>query len=169
MSIQEALGRVVPRKVEISEAERQRKLWSLGETRRSFGADYREIVLEAGRSIHREAGVPELLEELVEIIKPNFSDVKIEETVEANGAVSSKIVWNRKDILEKPFGDRYNSVEIIAHPLTKDLVVEGREAFEIFPESQWKSDPKLLEDAIARAYRNSDVRGGSRIRINPND
>lgn len=157
MSIKEALERVVPMEAENSEVERQENLWRLGEEGRSFGHYYREIALEAGLSIHREAGTPKLLEELAEHIRGDFSDVKIKKvSIMSNGAVSLGIEWNFRDALaEKPYGQGHNSVEIIAHPLTEDLVVEGREAFKILYEPQWRSDPKLLEDAIVRAFQNS--------------
>lgn len=156
MSIEEALERV-PREAESSKAQKGRESWELIKKRSSFGSSYRKKALEAGRYIHKEAGVPELLEDLAEHIRPVFSDVKIEEKLMPNGTVSSKIVWKSIGILEKPYGDGYNFVEIIACPLTKDLVVEGRGEFEVFSKYQWGSDPKLLEDAIVRAY-NSSIR-----------
>ncbi len=159
MSIREALERV-PKEAESSEAQRLKKMWSLGEKRRSFESSYKEKVLEAGRAIHREAGVPELLKQLAEIIRPDFPDVKIGKGLASDGMVSLSIDWNFRDELD----NRYNRVNVVAYPLTSGLAVMGGVELVVLDKSKWISDPKLLEDAIVRAYRNPISRVGSPAR-----
>lgn len=112
----------------VSSQDRARAYW---DKRRAIESSYQEIVLEAGRSIHREAGVPGLLEELAEVIRPDFADVKIEEKRMANGTVSLGIKWNFQDRPDSPGKDtpflkyEYNAVQVEAYPLTGDVVVLG--------------------------------------------
>lgn len=156
MSIIEALER---RQIdgERTGASRQDRASAYWDKRRLIESSYQERVLEAGRSIHREAGVQGLLGELVEIIKLDFPDVKSNEQRTANGAVSLGIEWNFRDRPDKntsPFQYEYNAVQVEAYPLTGDVVVWGKEEGESLTKSQWSSDRKLIEDAIVRAYQN---------------
>ena len=152
---------------EISEAERQKRLWNLNEKRRSFESSYQVKVLEAGLSIYKEAGVPKLLEELAEIIRPDFPDVQINNgSLMYGGTVSSRIEWDFEyESGKRPDNYRYSSVNIIAYPLTQDLAVMGGEELGVLNKSQWSSDPKLLEDAVVRAYQNPIKIMGPPVRL----
>jgi len=148
MSIKEALER---EGVGSKEQGAQRSL-----DLRHLSSSYREKVLEAGRIIHRNAGVTDLLHELTEeVIRPNFSDAKImEETLASNGTIVMGVDWNFRNFVgPSSFDYKYCALRIIAYPLTNELAILGGEELEVLSKSQWSSDPKLLEDAIVNAYR----------------
>lgn len=130
----------------------------------NYCRDYDQTVLDQGHVALQEARVPELLNELANIIRPDFPDVIIEERFELAGdiglvlqcdGVSLMIKWNFRDVSGEPLKHSYNSVNIIARPLTGDLLVMGGDPgkFRALDKSRWSSDPKLVEDAIARAYQ----------------
>lgn len=169
MSIKEGIERRVQSGEEIRDARRHPSVERpfADEERRYLESSYNEKVLEAGRSIHKEAGTPKLFEELVELIRPDFSDVRIREVLMANGTVVSSVEWNFKDTSSRvrPGGYEYNSVDIVAYPLTQELAVMGGWETEVISKSQWSSDRKLLEDAAVRAYQNPIKMMGPPVRL----
>lgn len=166
MSIKEALKRtqIDGEEIGASRQDRARAYW---DKRRLIQSSYEGKVLEKGRSIHREAGVPGLLDELAEIIRPDFPDVRINEHSTGSGAVSLGIEWNFRDRSDKdtPFKYEYNAVRVEAYPLTEDVVVWGKEEGESLTKSQWSSDRRPIEEAIARAYKNPMIMLGPPVRI----
>lgn len=126
--------------------------------------NYRGKVLEVGRSMFREAGVPKLFEELAEIIRRDFPDVMTEERLGHDGRVSSSILWDFRGVSETR-ERAYNFVEIIACPVTSDLVVRGEDKFVVLNQSQWSSKPELLADAIAGVYDSPLQKLGSLLRF----
>ena len=112
--------------------------------------DYREQVREAGRSLFQEANIPGFCEELVEIIRPQFPDARVQEEDDwADGTTSLQVQWDFQ-----PFEHERRwawTITMYARPLTRELVVAG-EVSELLEERQWK-DPRVVEDAIVRAYR----------------
>lgn len=150
MSIKEALERVGSMSREAPSLAGSD--WQSGDS--YYENHYTQILLEKGRAILEEAKASALFKELADIIRPDFSDVKIEQaTLTDGGTVSLGIEWNFRDELAIPgLKYIYNVVDIVAYPLTSDLVVSGGEEFGVLNKSQWSSDPKLLEDAIVRAY-----------------
>lgn len=169
MSIKEALERA---KIggERTSGSRQDP-WAYWDKRRGIESSYEEKVLEAGRSIHRQAGTPELLNELAEIISSDFPDVKINEQRHAKGAISLGIEWNFRDRPKDASGVasaityEYDAVSIEAYPLTEEVVVWNNEDGEVLTKNQWISDRKLIEDAIVRAYQNPVKMAGPPVRM----
>lgn len=151
MTIKEGIERTLP--------SVQERAYRFIDKEKEISSSYKKKVLEAGRSILRESGASGLVQDLVEqYIKPNFQDVNTVEMLTEDGSTHLSIEWNFRDRLIPPgeissFTYKYNAVSITAYPLTADLVVRGGEDLEILGKSQWSSDPKLLEDAIVRAYQ----------------
>lgn len=143
MSIKESLER--------GPMDRQRTILE-----RSTHNPYKEKLLDAGLLVHGEVGTPELLRALEEEIKPKFPDVKlIDPEVTVDGAVSLSIAWNFRadpDMHISLLQFLYNSIAIHAYPSTRHLLVRGEES-ELLDEREWRSDPKLVEDAIVFAYK----------------
>ena len=122
-----------------------------------LGESYRKRLLELGVKIHREAGTRELFRELVTEIGPVCSDFLVitQPKLNDNGATSLRVLWNgRKSPLDS-LGNDINQVSVEAYP-TGDLVVIGVER-ELLESVSWRADPQLLEDAMARAYNNSEI------------
>ena len=130
---------------------------------------YKEIVLNAGLEIHKEARTPKLLEELEEVIKPNFSDVKISSAeLDQDGSVNLRIEWNFRQEMnswEPSYPERvHNAIGVNAYPLNGNLVIIGYDGMALLTSMEWRSDDHLLEDAIVHAYRNPrTLRDGSRL------
>lgn len=168
MSIKEALERLKINGERTDEPgqDRGQAYW---DKHRLIGSSYKERVLETGRAIHREAGVPGFLGELAEIIRPDFGDVRVNDLQRmANGAVSLKIEWSFQDRPDKNksfLKYEYNAVEVEAYPLTEDVVVWGKEGGQLLTKDQWGSDRKLIEEAIARAYQNPMKMAGPPTRL----
>ena len=118
---------------------------------------HRNKVLEAGLSIHRDAHVPELLEELAGIIRPDFPEVGISEPrLIDDGQVSLDIEWDfgQRSIYLGPNLPSHNAIRVKAHLLTNDLVVTGGEGSELLEHERWQADQKLVVDAVVWAYKN---------------
>ena len=155
MSIKEALERI--------QTDRQRTMKSKFY---ELSSDYKNRVLEAGLAIHREAHVPELLSELAEIIKPNFPDVKINEgAVYEDGSVHLQIGWDYKPVERGPGKYQYKAVSVLAYPLTGDLSIWSKDEVDLLRKPEWTLDPKIVEDAIVRAFKNPVNMRGPAIRM----
>ncbi len=148
MSIQEALGR--------GKTERVGKIAQRGIS----GEDYLRK-LAADRKLIDEAKVPELLAELMVAIGPEFPDVRergFGSIVDLIPDDTQSVVWNRRD--ETPSGATQgmgrvhvvSMIRVTPNSLTSELSIEGRET-EILGLGDW-NNPRVLEDAIVRAYRN---------------
>lgn len=115
-------------------------------------------ILEAGMSIFEESGVNRLLSELREAIEPKFPDVEIGKVeFGLNGSAALRIQWNHhiallgelKPSMRLPI---VNTIRISAFILNGDLSILKEEGNELITRQQWRSDPRILEDAIVRAY-----------------
>lgn len=123
---------------------------------------YRQRVLEVGTALLKEAGVDKIFFELETIISPDFPDVQIEgNKLTGSGIVQSQLKWNRRveTVSElnpsSPLKLPIVSVIVVeAFPLSGDLCVWSSEERELIAREKWSRDPGILEDAVARAYRN---------------
>lgn len=120
-----------------------------------LSSENQRLALEAGTRILNDAGVPQLLSELAEIIKPEFADVLVTaEEIINYYEVCKEVQWHfRKGSLGGRDMRMCNAVAVQAGFLSGEIIVIGKNA-ELVKKEQWSSNPQFLEDAIARAYKN---------------
>jgi hypothetical protein len=123
--------------------------------------EYRRAVLREGDTILKNAGVQEPMQQSLEILRKEFPDAKIEKaTLSNDGLVITSVDWNRRIVQDLPADHgrpyEYNSILVIARPVANDLIVAGRNIeliYRGFPDV----DPRRLEDAFARAFRDPAI------------
>ena len=131
---------------------------------------YRKILLERGIAMLEQAGIPGLLEELQDKIKP-YSVVRIPAEPDAHpplataqnrtaqlarldeGAVVLDIGWNYQATKRDPETICYSAIRVLAEPLSENLLIEGKET-QVIPCLSWNSDKGklILEDALVYAF-----------------
>lgn len=123
--------------------------------------DHNKELFEKGLSIHSDADIRSILRELTkEILAGNFRDVQIfnPSLSEEDDATSISSSWNirKSSYISLDPSDiemLRDRVSIDAYPETGDLVVRGREEKRI-ENGVWRSDSKVLRDAIRIAIQN---------------
>lgn len=115
-------------------------------------------LVRVSRSMLAHSGVLRGLDELVDIIRPEFSDVEVNEHIDSDGSLTLAIDWNRRPIRIHPIHPinryQYNSIAVRADPITEGLVVSSEGEDEFLRRLQWGSDARIVEDALGRAYMN---------------
>lgn len=124
-----------------------------------------EAVLAKADLLLQEAGIPEILFQLVEIIRPNFPDVKISERrVYVGGCVKMGLEWNFRKLPEdkgQSMGKyQYSRLNISVLPIREEIVI-GKE---VLARKQWASKD-IVEDSIVVAYKNPEKWVGPPVRL----
>lgn len=126
--------------------------------------------IEAVRRLFEESGVRRVLNELADVIRPEFPDVAIVERGSAGG-LSLDIEWNHRSEPAFPNMSPLPMVDMVVVQgdfLGDNLTVSGEKEKEVLRRRQWESR-EVLEDAIAIAFKNPlrlvDV--DSQIKIDP--
>ena len=147
-----------------------------------LGREYVKEVKQKGIALFKEAHIPEILEELRQIVALDFPDAMISPDGDkrdpddlrgdavfgglrrADGATSIALGWNYGEVRKKSVGGEeydFKSVLILAQPLHRRIIIEGKET-QIIPEALWsaKDGKTILEDAIVKAYKNPKLDTG---------
>lgn len=126
-------------------------------TIKPFDMDLYRGELTADISIFEQSGVTVMLNELKEIIEPNFPDVQIIESRLVTGHMCKGIQWNGRniDIPGYLFNRKNTLLDMvrIRIDLSGDLYVGSEKGEELITRAQWSSDHGIIENSLADAYR----------------
>lgn len=115
---------------------------------------------EEGKRIIDQSKVRYLLQELADVIKPEFSDVAIdlqEKVTFTHGNVSFGMSWNHQ--VEDFVGFKrhtYNLITVMARAATSELVIGAENGGIVLKAGDW-IDQEVVERAIINAYHNPYV------------
>lgn len=102
---------------------------------------------------------------MADVLRPDFPDVKISEAkLCIDGSIGVGIEWYHRPLNSETdpsqlVGENvgvktvYDSIGINANPFSEKLAITGGKEQEILLESEWRSDPRLLVDAIVRLHK----------------
>ena len=135
-------------------SERDRKIIGFGESPNP----YEPIALKAGMRVLEAAGIPEILQDFVETIRPDHPDAVLIGPEFHVGSFSTgmhvRYDFRQEESVSRTMEPICDYISVSAHPRTDTLTI-GAINKEVLEKSQWEGHREVVEDAVVFAYRNN--------------